>query len=117
MSSEIKDIMDLLGRRMLEGQVRGTHLGLILMYLQRTKTETMKATLSKLALICGMSKRNVRENYIEGLSEFGIIDVRTEKHDIIWNWVGIKAFNSEQSFIEFVKDKEKRNKKGKKRNE
>jgi len=89
--SEIKRIMDFLGRGIQDGEVRGSHLGQILMYLKRTKKETMKKTLSKLALVCGTSQRNLRENYIEGLGYFGIIDIKTEGHNIMWYWIGEKA--------------------------
>lgn len=111
--------MDFLGRGILEGQVKGTHLSLILIYLQRTKTEAMKKTLAKLALVCGMQTRYIRENYLEGLQYFGIIDVKAIKNDIIWNWIGQKAINGlEESFMDWVKHKKREeNKKRKKKNE
>ena len=122
--SEIKEIMDLLGRKTLDGNVRGTHLGQILMYLQQKKIESLKATLSKLALICGMSKRNVRENYIDGLDAFGIIETKVISNDVFWTWKGIKAFNSEESFMQYVareekekEEKERKEKKEKKKKE
>lgn len=109
--SEIKDIMDLLGRGILEGNVRGSHLGQILMYLHQNKTEKMKATLSKLALICGMQKRYVRENYIEGLVEFGIIKTVVLRNEVMWKWVGIKAFEKDKAtFMEYITEKEKEKK-------
>jgi len=108
--SEIKDIMDLLGRKHLDGNVRGTHLGQILMYLHKKKLESLKATLSKLALICGMSKRNVRENYIDGLEAFGIIQTKVISNDVYWNWIGIKALNDEETFMQYVTRQEKEKK-------
>lgn len=109
--SEIKDIMDLLGRGITEGQIRGSHLGQILMYLQQKRTESLKLTLGKLALICGMSKRNVKENYIEGIEGFGIIKTAVIHNDVIWTWVGIKAFeNDNMSFMEWVNQKKQKEK-------
>ena len=109
--SEIKDIMLLLGRRMIEGQVKGSHLGQILMYLQQKHTESLKSTLSKLALVCGMSKRNVRENYIEGIEEFGIIKTTVIGNEVIWTWIGIRAFGElNEPFMNHVKREQKKEK-------
>jgi len=88
------------------------------MYLHKNKTEKLKATLSKLALICGMQKRYVRENYIEGLVEFGIIKTTVLHNEVVWNWVGLKAFDrNNTTFRQFVeqkeKEKEEQEKKGK----
>ena len=90
---DIKGVMDAIGRGSRDGAVRDSHLSQILGYLHQKKTEKLKSTYSKLALICGISKRVLRENYIEGLMEFGIINVRIESHDEVWNWVGLKALN------------------------
>lgn len=95
--SEIKEIMDALGRNETEGNVRGSHLGKILQYLQMHKTERMKSTLAKLALVCGMNIRYVRENYLEGLIEYGIISINCENNDIAWNWVGCKALTKKKN--------------------
>ena len=110
--SEIKQIMDFLGRGIQDGEVRGSHLGQILMYLRMTKKENMKKTLSKLALICGTSQRNLRENYLEGLGNFDIINITTEGHSIVWSWYGSKAFDGKPVMSEIRpppkrKDKEK----------
>ena len=101
--SEIKQIMSYLGRGIQDGEVRGSHLGQILMYLKRQNKENMKITLSKLALICGTSQRNLRENYLEGLGNFGIIEIRTEGHSIIWDWVGETSFNDKPVMSEIRK--------------
>jgi len=109
--SEINNIMSFLGRRHLDGEVRGSHLGQILMYLKQTKTESLKSTLRKLTLVCGMQKRYVRENYIEGLVEFGIIHIMNIKNEVVWQWVGEKAFDgTEKSFMEHVEEKKKKEK-------
>lgn len=115
--SEIRTIMDYLGRGIQDGEVRGSHLGQILMYFRQIKKENMKVTLSKLALICGTSQRNLRENYIEGLGNFGIINIRTEGHSIVWDWIGKKAFDGKPVMSEIreplpKEEKEEKPKKG-----
>lgn len=89
---DIKIVMESIGRGSRDGAVRDSHLGQILSYLHMKKTEKLKSTYSKLALVCGISKRILRENYIEGLIEFGVITVLIINHDEVWNWVGRKAF-------------------------
>lgn len=89
--SEIKDIMDALGRGRQEGNVKDTHLGKILLYLQQHNTERLRETMSKLALICGMNIRYVRENYLDGLFCFGVLKQIEKHNDIYWEWIGIKA--------------------------
>ena len=81
-AEEIKEIMDYLGRPSMEGDVRGSHLSKVLLYLQRTANENLDITLSKLALVLGMNPRYVRENYLKGLMYFGVIKIfekKTEK--------------------------------------
>ena len=92
MTDEIKNIMSAIGRNHTEGEVKGSHLGQILTYLYQHRTETMRKTLAKLSLICGMNKRYLRENYLEGLEEFGVIKVECISNEYIWNWIGEKAF-------------------------
>lgn len=91
--SEIKELLQIFGRTATEGQIKGDHLSKILSYLQRKKTERYKSTLAKLALICGMNVRYVRENYLEGLIEFGVIQVHNSENDVFWTWIGRKAFD------------------------
>lgn len=93
---DIKGVLDGIGRGSRDGAVRDSHLGQIVSYLHQKKTEKLKSTYSKLALVCGISKRILRENYIEGLIEFGVIEVRIENHDEVWNWIGSKVFNGEK---------------------
>lgn len=90
--SEVREILNCLGRSSRDSEVRDTHLSLVLNHLQMEKRGDMKKTLAKLTLICGMGKRNVRENYLEGLIAFDIIQTRIENNTEIWNWNGIKAF-------------------------
>lgn len=89
---DIKGVLDAIGRGSRDGAVRDSHLGQIVSYLHQKKTEKLKSTYSKLALVCGISKRILRENYIEGLMEFGVIEVKIVNHDEVWNWIGVKAF-------------------------
>ena len=106
--NEVSKIMDFLGRGKYEGNVQGTHLGQILTYLSRQKTESMKKTLSKLALVCAMTRRNLKENYIEGLDAFGIIKTKSEGHELLWLCVGERAFNG-INISEFQKPKSMKN--------
>lgn len=110
MSSEEREIMTALGRTSLDGNVKGTHLGQILTYCKQQKQESVKITLSKLALICGMAKRQIRENYFEGLEAFGIIKILNLQNDVFWKWIGISALerqnngseNPEESLKDYV---------------
>lgn len=121
--SEVKEIMDVLGRGQKDGEVKSTHLGQILTYLQITKKEPKKITLSKLALICGMAVRQLRENYFDGLEAFGIINVNIDKNTECWSWIGITALNGEiiikeETATEYIsrKNKEKEDKDSPKNN-
>lgn len=76
-----------------DGDYRSKHLGVILEYLYQKKRENKSLTLQKLALIIGMSQRQIRENYIDGLIAFGIINL-TQKCDE-WYWVGLIALMRE----------------------
>lgn len=72
-----------------DGDYRSTHLGTVLEYLFSQQTEDKMITLQKLALLLGMSQRQIRENYLDGLIAFGVISISSDCKR--WNWVGIKA--------------------------
>lgn len=72
-----------------DGDYRSTHLGTILEYLQTKKREEKSLTLQKLALILGMSQRQIRENYFDGLLAFGILGLTSNTSE--WYWIGVKA--------------------------
>lgn len=72
-----------------DGDFRSSHLGIILEYLQCTKREDKKSTLAKLALKVGMTQRNVKENYFDGLIAFGIVKLTSNCNE--WFWVGYEA--------------------------
>ena len=90
MHEEITAILEFLGRSHSEGQVRGDHLSKILMYLHRTRTEEYKKTLAKLALLCGIGQRYLKENYLDGLEAFGIIEVQYGSKWKVWKWQGLQ---------------------------
>lgn len=77
-----------------DGDFRSLHLGRILQYLCSKKRENKSLTLQKLALILGMSQRQIRENYFDGLIAFGIIDL-TQKCDE-WYWIGYSALSNKE---------------------
>lgn len=93
--SEIKQIMDCLGIGQIEGNVRGEHLGKILMYLQKVKNERFDRTMRVLPLVVGMQRRYIKENYVEGLIELGIIKLYNENNTYFWLWIGSSALNGE----------------------
>jgi hypothetical protein len=72
-----------------DGDFRSIHLGIILEYLQSKKREEKSLTLQKLALMLGMSQRQIRENYFDGLLGFGVIQLTTKCNE--WFWVGLSA--------------------------
>ena len=118
---EITNILECLGRsHSVKGEVKDSHLGKILMYLQRTKKEEYQKTLYKLALVCGMNIRYVRENYLKGLELFGIIELSHEKNCVFWNWLGDKNVLNlavyEETATEYMKRKDIEKKERKKRN-
>ena len=81
-----------------DGDYRSTHIGVILEYLQSKKTENKSLSLQKLALMLGMSQRQIRENYFDGLIAFGIIGL-TSKCDC-WYWVGLSAIINKEGELE-----------------
>ena len=89
-NEEIREILEFLGRSHSEGQVRGDHLSKILMYLHMQKTEEYKKTLAKLSLLCGIGQRYVKENYLDGLEAFGIIEVQYGSKWRVWKWRGLR---------------------------
>lgn len=104
---EIINIIEALGRHDLtEGNVKGTHLGKILIYLQKLKQEKYDNTVFKLSLTCGMNGRYIRENYLKGLELFGVIKVQMIGNMLVWSWVGDKAFsnNGDNMVIEKIDD-------------
>lgn len=72
-----------------DGDYRSSHLGVILEYLQSKKRENKSLTLQKLALMVGMSQRQIRENYVDGLIAFGVIQITTKCDE--WYWVGLSS--------------------------
>lgn len=98
--SEEKRIMDFLGIGNLEGNVHGQHLGKILTYLKINKKEEFRKTLSKLALTCSMGQRYVKEGYMEGLANWGIIRLYQNGNALYWEWVGEKALTGKVSLAD-----------------
>lgn len=99
MSEELR-IMEFLGRPILDGNVRGSHLGKILTYLKTEKAEIWDDTLFKLALLLGMQTRYVKDSYLKGLVLFGIIELEQIGHSQRWYWIGEKAFDGQKPLIE-----------------
>lgn len=101
--SEIKEIMNCLGRGNESTIVSGTHLSKILLYLQMQKVEDYQKTISKLAVMLGMKARYVREDYLEGLESWGIIVTEINKNTKLWHWIGKKTFDNWLGTKAFIK--------------
>lgn len=93
--SEEKRIMDFMGINQIEGNVRGEHLGKILIYLKTNTDERLDRALRILPLLVGMSKRYLKENYLEGILELGIIKIYHKNNLAYYKWFGEKAFNGD----------------------
>lgn len=98
--SEEKRIMEFLGIGNLDGNVHGQHLGKILTYLKMVKKENFRVTLSKLSLTCSMGQRYVKESYLEGLANWGIIKLYQNGNALFWVWIGEKALIGKASLAE-----------------
>lgn len=111
--SEVKNIMDFLGVGQLEGNVRGEHLMKLLTYLKRYSGDSWDRTRKVLPLIVGMQKRYIKENYVEGLIELGVIKLYSDKNVIKYKWFGESAFNGsilpEEVEVEQIKIQETKN--------
>ena len=93
---EIHDIIIALrgGTGKNDGDYRSSHLGIILEYLKTQKREDKRLTLQKLALKIGMSQRQIRENYFDGLIAFGVLGL-TSQCDV-WYWIGKEALTKHE---------------------
>lgn len=98
--SEIKQIMDIFGIKATDGQIRGTHLAQVLTYLSQKKCEDYTKTVNKLGLMTGMGTRCLKDNYLNGIEDFGIIQVSITGNQKIWKWIGIKSLSGEEIKIE-----------------
>lgn len=85
---QVNKIMERLGLKNVEGDVKGGHMAVFLNYLAIKRRESVKSTLSKLSFQMQMDKRRLRENYFEGVLEWGIIEIMVEKGTQYWVWTG-----------------------------
>lgn len=96
--NEISDICDIFGFKHTEGSIVGSHNATILGYLRQQQEESYKTTINKLTWICHMTARSLKENYLQGIEDFGIIETFTNEFGVIkWRWVGIKALRNNGS--------------------
>ena len=95
---EIEEICEAFGFKHSEGLVTGSHNATILSYLRQHKEEPYKTTIDKLTWICHMTNRSLKENYLNGIEAFGIIETFTNDFGVVkWRWVGIKALRNNGS--------------------
>lgn len=93
--NEVKEICDIFGFKHTDGLVAGSHNATILGYLRQHQEEAYDTTINKLTWICHMTARSLKENYLKGIEDFGIIETFTNEFGIIkWRWIGIKALRN-----------------------
>lgn len=93
--NEIRDICDIFGFKHSEGIVAGSHNATILAYLRQHQEEPYSTTVNKLTWICHMTARSLKENYLKGIEDFGIIETFVNEFGVIkWRWIGIKALRN-----------------------
>lgn|SRR3972149_5064107 len=96
--NEIQDICDAFGFKHSEGLVTGSHNATILAYLRQHQEEPYKITIDKLTWLCHMTNRSLKENYLNGIEAFGIIETYTTEFGVMkWRWIGIKALRDNGS--------------------
>lgn len=72
-----------------DGDFRSEHIGTILEYLKNQHEEDLKTTIAKLPILIGMGSRKIKEDYINGLIAWGIIQL--DSRCLRWKWIGSKA--------------------------
>lgn len=93
--NEIKEICDVFGFKNTEGNVVGSHNATILGYLRQEQEGVYKVTIDKLTWICHMTNRSIKENFLNGIEAFGIIETFTNSFGVLkWRWIGIKALRN-----------------------
>lgn len=88
---EIHQIMFVLRGKdaLIDGDYRSKHLGSILSILREEKQGNLKNTLSILTLRIGLGLRRLKEDYITGLINLGVITL--ENDCSTWHWRGLSA--------------------------
>lgn len=112
--SEIKEILIFLGRDKGDSDVSCSHLGKILEYLKKMKQAPLRPTINILGLIVGAHPRYIREGYMNGIEDSGIIKTINISNVEYFQWVGLKAltgveFESDTDFLK-RKHEESKNK-------
>lgn len=96
--NEVKEICDAFGMTNTEGNIVGQHNATILSYLRQQREGVYKTTVDKLTWLCHTSNRNIRENFLNGIEAFGIIETYTNEFGVLkWKWIGIKALRNNGS--------------------
>lgn len=92
--SEIKRIMDYFGVSQIEGNVRGEHFSTILDLLKKNSGKRWKYLISIAPLhMGGMQQRYIKENYLDGFTEIGIIKMYQKNNVLYYQWFGESALN------------------------
>ena len=86
----IKAVLEFLHRdKDTKGDVRQDHLAVILSYLYGQRSEELRVTLAKLALLVGVDSTHLKRNYLDGLIAFGILEVAHSKDGQVWVSIGV----------------------------
>lgn len=88
-NQELSNILEFFGRKDDKARIAKDHFIQIVSYLLKTQKEEYNKTLSKLSLLCSTNQRYIRENYLEGLESFDIIEVYVENNKKNWIWRGL----------------------------
>lgn len=100
---EIDNICDVFGFKHTDGLVSGSHNATILGYLIMRQEEVYSTTVNKLTWICHMSARSLKENYLKGIEDFGIIETFINNFGVLkWRWIGAKALKNNGSNKEWM---------------
>jgi len=91
--SEEKRILEFFGVSQIEGNVRGEHLGKLLTLLKINSGKRFDFIMRVAPLVLGMQRRYIKENYLEGLIELGVIKLAVKSNVYFYEWFGDKALN------------------------
>jgi len=91
--SEEKRILEFFGVSQIEGNVRGEHLGKLLTLLKINSGKRFDFILRVAPLVLGMQRRYIKENYLEGLIELGIVKLAVKTNVYYYKWVGGKVLD------------------------
>jgi len=97
--SEEKRIMDFFGFSQVEGNVLGEHFSKILAFLKIHDGKTWDFIKEVSPLFIHMQFRYIKDNYIMGLINLGIVELYMDNNVYRYKWVGEKALKGVKNMI------------------